>query len=296
MARLIHFDEIRKNNIRTFFLFALFAVLIIVLGLAMGLFIGDNITALIITFFIGFIYGLISWYQGSNILLKTVGAKPVTKKEYPHLYHSVEGLAIAAGIPTPKCYVMKSSSPNAFATGRNPQEGIVVVTTGLMDKLNRQELEGVVAHEIAHIKNYDIRTMLIAAVLIGVVATLSHLLIRMSIFGTGNNRDSRAGIAFLLIGVVLAILTPLVAEMIKFAVSRRREYAADAQAAVLTRNPSGLADALRKISGDNAPLDEADSGNSHLFFSAPKKKNSWFKNLFSTHPPIEERISRLDRM
>ena len=297
MEKLVHFDEIRNNNIRTFFLFVLFGLMIAGLGLLLGLFIGSSIFGLVLTFFIGFIYGLISWYSGSKMLLKLTGAKQVTKKEYPHLFHSVEGLAIAAGIPTPKCYVIRSSSPNAFATGRNPDEGVVVVTTGLLKKLNRQEVEGVVAHEIAHIKNYDIRTMLIAAVLIGVVATLSHILIRMSFFSGGNsNRNPRIAIFMAIGGVVLAILTPFLAELIKLAVSRKREYAADASAAVLTRNPGALASALRKITGDSAPLEAADSGNSHLFFSAPKRKKQWFQNLFSTHPPAEDRIKRLEQM
>ena len=296
MARLIHFDEVRKNNIRTFFLFVIFFLLVIGMGLFIGLFFENMIVGAVLTFFFGLIYALLAFSSGKSMLLSLTGAKKVSRQYYPHLFHSVEGLSLAAGIPTPECYVIESDSINAFATGRNPDEGVVVVTTGLLKKLNREELDGVVAHEIAHIKNYDIRTMLIAAVLVGILATLSHVLIRMAFFSGGGNRDGRATVMFLIAGIVLAILTPLIGELIKLSLSRKREYAADATAAILTRNPRGLAGALRKISGDTSPLDQADAGNSHLFISRPRRRKRWMEKFFSTHPPIEDRIRRLEAM
>ncbi len=296
MAKLVHFDEVRKNNIRTFFIFLIFFGLVLLVGAFVGLYMGSLVTGMVFTFFIGFLYALIAYSSGRNMLLRLTGAKKVTKREYPHLFHSLEGLALAAGIPTPEGYVIESKSLNAFATGRNPDEGVVVVTTGLLEKLNREELEGVVAHEIAHIKNYDIRTMLMAAVLVGVLASLSHMLIRMALFSGGGNRDGRATLVFLVVGIVLAILTPFIGEAVKMSLSRKREYAADATAAVLTRNPRGLSNALKKLSGDTSPLEQADAGNSHLFISSPKRKRKWMEKLFSTHPPIDERIRRLEVM
>ncbi len=296
MSKLVHFDEVRKNNIRTFFLFLIFFSLVLLLGAFLGLYMGSLAFGMIFTFFIGFIYALIAYSSGRNMLLRLTGAKKVTKREYPHLFHSLEGLSLAAGIPTPEGYVIESKSMNAFATGKGPEEGVVVVTTGLLDKLNREELEGVVAHEIAHIKNYDIRTMLLAAILVGILASLSHMLIRIAIFNPRGGRDGRATLFFLIGGIVLAILTPFIGEAIKMTLSRKREYAADATAAVLTRNPGGLANALRKLSGDTNPLEVADAGNSHLFISRPKRKKKWLEKLFSTHPPTEERIRRLESM
>ncbi len=300
MERLVHFDEIRKNNWLSVLLFFLFLLIIVFLGLIVGLFWGSITFGIIIAVIFGMVYALIAWFAGANMLLSLTKAKPVTKKEYPHLFHAVEGLSIAAGIPAPKTYVIEDTALNAFATGRDPEHSAVVVTTGLLNKLNREELEGVVAHEIAHIKNYDIRSMMIAAVMVGVIVLLSDFMLRSFLWGGGrNDRNSgSAQLIFIVIGLVLALLAPLIGEMIKLALSRKREYAADATGAMLTRYPQGLANALKKIRDDPDPLvDSANKATAHLFISTPfRKKKTWLTNLFSTHPPIEDRIAKLESM
>ena len=296
MEKRVHFDEIRNNTIKSSFLILIFFLIVIGIGAIVGLFWGSILFGMIITFIFGFIYTLIVFLSGKNMILKMANAKPVSKKEYPYLYHTVEGLSYAAGIPVPKCYVIESNAVNAFATGRNPNEGVVVVTTGLLKKMNREELEGVIAHEIGHIKNYDIRTMMLAAVLVGVIILLADFFLRSAIWGSGGgNRDGRSQVLMIIVGILLAILAPFIAQVIKLAISRKREYAADATAAVLTRNPRGLANALRRIKEDTTPLD-INSSMAHLCISNPERKKSWFKNLLSTHPPIDDRIKRLDAM
>jgi heat shock protein HtpX len=299
MTKRVHFDEIRSNNIKSIFLFIMFMFLIVAIGSVTGYIYGNIYFGLIISAVIGVVYSIIVWFAGASILLKLSKARPVTKQEFPHLYHSVEGLAIAAGIPTPKAYVIDSEALNAFATGRNYEEGAVVVTTGLINKLSREELEGVLAHEISHIKNYDIRSMMIAAIMTGVVVIMSDFLLRSFIFGSHRNRNSGGGkgqIIGIIIAVVLAILAPLIAQMIKLAISRKREYAADAGAAVLTRYPQGIANALRKISMDTHELTTATKATAHMYINSPFKKKSFMKNLFSTHPDVGDRIKRLEEM
>ncbi|MFT4311508.1 MAG: M48 family metalloprotease [Candidatus Woesearchaeota archaeon] len=296
MEKRVHFDEIRNNTIKSSFLILVFFLVVVGIGAIVGLLWGSLFFGITITFIFALIYTLIVYFSGKNMILSMTGAKPVTKKEYPYLYHTVEGLSYAAGIPTPKCYVIESNAVNAFATGRNPEEGVVVVTTGLLKKMNREELEGVIAHEIGHIKNYDIRTMMLAAVLTGVIILLADFFLRSVIWGGGSqNRDGRAQVIMIIVGLVLAILAPFIAQLIKLAISRKREYAADATAAVLTRNPRGLANALRRIKEDTTPF-EINSSMAHLCISSPKRKKSWFKDLLSTHPPIDERIKRLEAM
>lgn len=300
--RLVHFDEIKKNNRISVMLFFFFLIIIALLGLIVGLIWGNVTFGIILAVIFGLVYALIAWYSGADMLLSLTKAKPVTKKEYPHLFHTVEGLSIAAGIPVPKAYVINDTALNAFATGRDPEHSAIVVTTGLLNKLNREELEGVVAHEMAHIKNYDIRSMMIAAVMVGVIVLLSDILLRSFLWGgAGRSNDRNGGqaqIIFILIGLVLAILAPLIGEMIKLALSRKREYAADATGAMLTRYPMGLANALKKIRDDPDPLvDSANKATAHLFISTPfRKKKGFLVGLFSTHPPIEDRIKRLEQM
>ncbi len=295
----ISFDEVRKNKSRSVILISVFIILIGFLGGFIG-FIYDNILfGMIIAIIFSLIYSIIAYRQGGNMILRLTGARPVTKQEYPHLYHSIEAIAVAAGIKPPKAYVIEDDAMNAFATGKDPDNAAITVTTGLLKVLNRQELEGVVAHEMAHIKNYDIRFMMLTTVLIGIVSLLSHFIFRVFLFGGGSNRkDGRVTLILLAIGIVLVILTPIFSQIIKLAISRKREYMADATAAVLTRYPPGLASALEKISGDGRKLKSANSSNAHLFISSPyhKKKKSFFKNLFATHPPIEDRINRLNQM
>lgn len=291
---LIHFDEVRKNNIKSVFLFVLFMLMIAAMGYVVGLFLGNVLLGIVITVVIGFIYSLISYFKGKAMINKLMGAKKATKKEYPHLVNSVEGLALAAGIPTPEVYVIETNATNAFATGRNIEDGAVTITTGLLNKLNREEVEGVIAHEIAHIKNYDIRSMMIATVMVGIIVILADIFLRTLIFGGGRG-NNKGNIMFIVIGLILAILAPIIAQIIRMSISRKREYAADASAAVLTRNPRGLANALRKISGDNTEFKSASRAAEHLFISNPFKSKG-LSRFFSTHPPTEERINRLERM
>ena len=299
----IMFNEVRNNKIKSFFLILIFIVLIGVLGAVLGFYYGNLYFGLIIAVIISLVYILISYRSGDKMILKMSGAKPVTKKEYPYLYHTVEGLAISAGIPTPKAYVIEDSALNAFATGRNPKNASITVTTGLLKIMNRQELEGVIAHEMSHIKNYDIRFMMLTAVLVGIVILLSDFLLRSFLWGGhGRRHSSRGGgqfaVILIAVGLILAILSPIIGELIKLSISRKREFMADANGAILTRYPPGLTSALRKISKDPDPLvDKANKSTAHLFISTPfRKKTGFIPNLFLTHPPIEERIKRLEAM
>lgn len=241
-----------------------------------------------------------AYYNSDQIVLRMSRARPLQKAEHPHLFHTVEGLALAAGIPTPRCYVIADPAPNAFATGRDPDHGVVCVTTGLLDRMNRLELEGVVAHEISHIKNYDTRLQCLVVVLVGTTVLLSDWILRSFFWGGGRRRSrgggGQAAALLLLVGLVLALLAPVVAQLLRLAVSRRREFLADASAALLTRYPEGLASALEKLARDPQPLKSANKATAHLYIVNPLKGRGWASSLFSTHPPIEERIRRLRSM
>ncbi len=292
------YDRISSNKRNSILLSLFFIILIIGLGWVFGLLFGSSTFGIIIATIIALAMVWGSYYYSDKLVLRISKARPVDRKNEAFLYHTVEGLAIAAGLPKPKCYVIDSDALNAFATGRNPENGVICVTTGLMKKLNKQELEGVIAHEMSHIGNYDIRFMSIITVLVGVTALLSDFILRSFFWGSfGGRRDGRATAIALVLGLVLAILTPIVATIIKLAVSRQREYLADASGALLTRYPEGLASALEKISQDNKPLKSANKATSHLFISNPLKNTpSFLNNLFATHPPIEERIKKLRKM
>jgi len=242
-----------------------------------------------------------SYYYSDKMVLAMSKAKEIKKSDNPRLFNVVENLSIGAGIPMPKVYVIDDSAPNAFATGRDPKHAVVAVTTGLIEKLDKLELEGVIAHELSHVKNFDIRLMAVVAVLVGVVALLADFFMRSLWYG-GHRRDSDRGNAqgvFLLIGIALAILSPVIATLIQLAVSRRREFLADASGALLTRYPEGLARALEKIAKDKEPLEIANNATAHLFIANPfkdKQVQHFFSGLFNTHPPIEERIKILRSM
>jgi heat shock protein HtpX len=243
-----------------------------------------------------------SYFYGDKVAIAMTGAQKITKEQSPRLFRTVENLSIGAGlVPMPGVYVINDPSINAFATGRDPKHSLVAVTTGALQKLDDQELEGVVAHEISHIKNFDIRTMAIAVVLVGVVALISEMFLRSMWFGGSDRRnrsnDSGGGLIIIL-AIVGAILAPLMAQMLKFALSRQREYLADASAALLTRYPEGLARALEKIKADTTPLKKANTATAHLYIESPleDRRGSKIANLFSTHPPTEERIRRLRGM
>lgn len=237
-------------------------------------------------------YALISYYFSDKVALMTSGAKAVTKAQAPELYTLVENLCIANGQPMPSIHIMEDDSPNAFATGRDPEHASIAFTTGILRILTKQELEGVAAHELSHIKNYDIRVMTIVVVLVGAVMLLSNVFLH----GGFKGDKKEGGNALVIIGLALALLSPLFSELIKLAVSRQREYLADASGALLTRYPEGLASALQKISAYGKPLQSANHATAHLFISSPfggGEKVSWFTKMFATHPPVEDRIARL---
>lgn len=242
------------------------------------------------------LYTVISYYSGSKMTLALNGAKEVDKKQEPRLYRIVENLSITNGMTTPKVYVMEEAGLNAFATGRDPEHAAVCATRGLLDALTDTELEGVMAHEMAHVKNYDIRVSLVAFALASIISIISDLVLRMWFWG-GSSDDDGPGSnpIFMAIGVLAIILSPIVAALIQFAISRQREYLADATGALTTRYPEGLASALEKISEQGSVLKKQNTSTAHLFISNPLKKKS-LSNLFSTHPPIEDRVSRLRKM
>src|SRR3989344_1931444 len=299
---MLTYDHIAENKIKTAILIAAFLLLIIALGFTFS----QAYDAPGIVFFaVAFstIMSLVSYYFSDSITLALSRAIPVKRQDNEELYRVIENLAIAGGLPTPKIYVIDDTALNAFATGRDPQHASIVFTTGILDKLTRQELEGVAAHELSHVGNYDIRLMTMVVVLVGIVTLLADWFLRISFWGGGRrSRDSNnAQGIFLLIGFVLALLSPLIATIIQLSVSRKRDFLADATGALLTRYPAGLAQALEKISGDREPLEAANKATAHLYIANPfhakqKTSVSWFANLFNTHPPIEERIRRLREM
>ncbi len=297
----IAFEEIRKNNIKTWFLIILFIVMIGGIGAALGLYYGDMYFGLAIAGIFAIFYSVIMFFQGKNMILSMTGAVEAPRSKYSSLHNIVEELSIAAGIPKPKVFVINDSALNAFATGRDPKHAAVTVTTGLIERMDNEELRGVIAHELSHIKNYDIRVMMLAAVLVGLTTLLSDFFLRSIIYSRGGrrsgSRENGSGI-FIIIGIVLALLSPLVAQLIKLAISRKREFMADAGGAMITRYPKGLASALRKIKNDPDPLvDRANKATAHLFISTPfRNRRGFFTGLFSTHPPIDERIRRLEEM
>lgn len=240
-----------------------------------------------------------SYYFSDSIVLAISGAKE--EPEDTPLENIVENLCIGAGIPKPRIYRIEDTAPNAFATGRDPKHAVICITSGLLDKLDKLELEGVVAHELSHIKNFDSRLMVIVAVLVGTITLLADWMTRSFFFGGRRSREERNQIStiILLIGILLTALSPLIATLIKLAISRRREYLADASAALLTRYPAGLASALEKIAKDREPLEAANKATAHLYIVNPLKNQkvvSWFSSLFNTHPPVEERVERLREM
>lgn len=264
--------------------------------------IGGNIGLLGVVGIALIVYAIFSYYAATSIVLSISGAHEVTKEEEWEFVRRVENLCIGAGLPMPKTWVLEDSAPNAFATGRDPNHAHVVVTRGLLDKLEPIELEGVISHELSHIGNYDIRLMTLVTVLVGLIALVSDLFLRFTIFGGGRRRSNsdrggNAQVILLVVAIVGAILAPLVAQGIRFAISRRREYLADASGALLCRNPDALARALEKISADPEPLEAANKATAHLYISNPLKEHaSFLNNMFNTHPPIEERIRLLRSM
>ncbi|MBI3115559.1 MAG: M48 family metallopeptidase [Candidatus Kerfeldbacteria bacterium] len=296
------YDHIAANKRRSFFLIFLFVLIIV--GLAWTFseaFGGDSVGFVSMAIILALIMTVVGYFGGDRVALAVSGAHPITKEQLPYLYRMVENLAITAGVPMPKVYVIQDAAINAFATGRDPHHASVAVTTGAIEKLENEELEGVLAHEFSHVQNYDIRFMTLVAVLVGVIVLLADLFWRGHWLGFGGRRrgGNNAGGVLMLIGLVLIIFAPLFAQLIKLAVSRKREFLADASGALLTRYPDGLANALEKIgrAGAANKLVRTSDATAHLFIANPFGSVArGVHKLFSTHPPIEERVARLRQM
>lgn len=300
-------ERIAKNKRNSLFLFAVFFAFVVIFGYVLGYaYVGDPVGAvsgIFVALLLGTVSGLVSYYAGDKMVLAASRAKQVTHDERPVLFNVVEEMRIASGLPMPKVYVIDDSAPNAFATGRDPEHASVAVTTGLLQKLDRDELQGVIAHEMAHVANFDIRYSMLVGILVGTVVLASDFFLRTLWWGGGRNRGGNSGgggyvqIIMLVLALVLAILAPIFARLLQLSISRQREYLADATAVKLTRNPKGLADALQKISGDRDVLEVANRATSHLYIVNPVKGfEKRAKSMFSTHPPIEERIAILRAM
>jgi heat shock protein HtpX len=297
-------DHVSSNIFKTWlimFLFSVFVVAVVYLfARAWGY---DSTGALGLTGMALIVTGVLnfgSYFFSDKIVLGISGAKPVSEQHNKQLYRMVENLTIAAGLPVPKIYIIDDSAPNAFATGRDPKHAAIAFTTGILEKLNRQELEAVTAHELSHVGNRDTLVMAVVSVLVGTVALLADWYMHSLWFG-GQDRDSdnKGNAIFMILGIVAAILAPIIATLIQMAVSRRREFLADASGAILTRNPDALASALIKISGDKEPLEVANRGTAHLYIVNPLKGQqvlNSFAKLFSTHPPVQERVKALREM
>lgn len=304
------YEHIAKNRTKSVFIIAGFVIFITVVGFALGYYIDyrygvssyNSIVFMIIALIIAIIASFSSYYYSDKIVLGLTGAKPISRSEEPRIYYMVEGLSIAAGLPMPGIYMIEDKGMNAFATGRNPQKGVIVFTRGLLGNLNDEELKGVISHELSHIKNYDILLGTVVVIFVGMLSIISNIVLRSFFFG-GRRRTGRSSggsilsIVFLVVGLLLLILSPLIATVIKLAISRNREYLADSTGALISRYPAGLASALRKIS-KYSEVRTASNATAHLFIANPfgSKKKALFSNLFNTHPPTEERIKRLENM
>lgn len=302
MALSIH-TQIRSNIAKSYVFMAGFVVFVVLAGYVMGNALGYGNSWMGIAVVFSVVSSFVSYYWGDQIVLSMSGARPADRKRDFDLFTVTENLCIAAGLPKPKLYVIEDTAMNAFASGRDPEHSIVCATTGLINRLERRELEGVIAHELSHIKNYDIRLMAVVAVLAGTIAFLADMFMR-SLWWGGHRRsrdddNSQLQGILMIVGIVLAIVSPIIATLIQLAVSRKREFLADASAALLTRYPEGLARALEKLSKDHEVLEAATNATAHLFIANPfkgKEFGAWFSGLFDTHPPIAERIKALRSM
>ena len=301
--RVLIWDRVDANRRNTVLLLLVFVALLAAASIAMGIILGlpyPLAPLLIIPFLI---VALVSYYSSSRVALAISQAREVSKDDEPELFRTVENLCIGAGLPMPKVYVIEDGSPNAFATGRDPEHAAIAVTRGLLKKLDKLELEAVIAHELSHVGNYDIRVMTIVVVLVGLSALMADFALRLTFYGAGrrsSNRGRSGGGAVAIIyaiALLAVILTPIAAQLIRFAVSRQREYLADASGALLCRNPEALARALEKISADPDPLEVANKATAHLYINNPLREHKSFLNgMFATHPPMEERVRLLRAM
>ncbi len=296
------YSQVDNNKKKTWLIMTFFSIFIATVAFILGKSSGYGISWAGTALVISGLMSLGSFYWGSNIVLAMSGARPADRKKDFDLYTVSENLAIASGLPKPKVYVIEDSAPNAFATGRDPQHAVICATRGILQKLNRDELEGVIAHEMSHIQNFDTRLMAIVSILVGMIAFLSDWFMRTLWWGgRGRDREERGslGAVIFIIGIILAVISPFIATIIQLSISRRREYLADASGALLTKNPRALASALEKISNDKNVLNLANNATAHLYIANPfkgKNTGSWIAGLFNTHPPIEERIKILRSM
>jgi heat shock protein HtpX len=303
------YQQIAHNRRQSILLVVVVGALLGALGFAIGYAFGGNFSSAVVAVVVAVVIATLlsagSYYAGDSLVLATSGAKEVTEEQAPQLMNVVRELAIAANIPMPKVYVIDDTAPNAFATGRDPQHASIAITTGLLQKLNREELQGVIGHELSHVRNYDIRFTLLVGVLVGSIALLADFFLRFTFWGGMSGRrgrDSEGGgggaqVVFLVIALILAVLAPIFASLVQLAVSRQREYLADASSVELTRNPYGLERALAKIASDTEPLEVANRATQHLYIVNPfKKLGERSSGLFSTHPPILDRINRLRQL
>jgi len=289
------YNQADSNIRKTWLLITGFLIFIIALGWLFSRYF-QSPTILYVAVFFSVITSFGSYWFSDKIVLSMTKSQPIKEQDNRELFHIVENLCIADGIPMPKIFVMPEAQPNAFATGRDYQHAVVVVTIGLLQKLSKSELEGVIAHELSHIKNKDMLLQTVVVVLVGTVAMLSNFFLRISFYGRSSDNNNRAGAIVALLGLVAAILAPIAATLIQLAISRKREFLADASGALLTRYPEGLASALEKISADSTPMRHANNSTAHLFISSPfkgKKGTNWLVKLFMTHPPISERVIAL---
>lgn len=297
--RINIYEAAGANRVRTLLLVVFFTLFVVALGYVVGEYTAPGGGLLAVPFAVGVsaMSAAGSYFAGDKVVLGMSRARELREGEEPRLRNIVEALAIGSGLPVPKIHLIDDSAPNAFATGRDPTHASIAVTRGLLDKLDRTELEGVLAHEMSHIGNRDIRVMILVVVLVGTVALLADWVMRSMWWGGRRGRDRDRGGAIALIAFALALVTPVVATLIQMAVSRQREYLADATGSLLTRYPPGLASALRKIAADREPLEVANKVTASLYFANPlKDKPAFFDGLFETHPPIAERIRRLEAM
>lgn len=306
------YEQIASNRAKTVFIIIGFVVFITLVGFAIGYYldwrygISNNYSIILMIFalIVAVIMSFSSYYYSDRIVLSLTGARPISREENPRVYYMIDGLSIAAGLPIPKIYVIGDEGMNAFATGRNPQKGVIAFTQGLLDNLNDEELKGVISHELSHIKNYDILLGTIVVVMVGMITIISNIIFRSLIFGGGGRRRSSKGsggnilsLILIIVGILLILLSPIIATLIRLAISRNREFLADSTGALISRYPAGLANALKKISM-HSEVKTASSATAHLFIANPigEKSKVMFKSLFNTHPPTEERIRRLENM
>ena len=282
---------------RTWLLMAVFLAIVVAAGWALSLYF-NNTSVLMVALGFALVSNVGAYWFSDKIAIASVGAHPADEGQYKELHRIVENLAITAGLPKPRVYIIEDPAPNAFATGRDKQHAVIAVTTGLLNMMERSELEGVIAHELSHVGNRDILVMTVAVVLVGFISALANIALRMSYFG-GDRRDKNAGPLIAIAVLCAMILAPIAAQLIQLAISRKREFLADADGALLTRYPEGLASALMKIGKYEAPMQRASTTTAHLFISNPfgsHPAGAWIQNLFSTHPPIPQRIAALQGM